>query len=99
MAFIRLFEKNLVPYIQVNAKIKYHDHIHENECRAHSHEHECNVDQNIHLCGQCGKLHSKYFIENHYCVCQTLFNIIQKYFEEFISNNFLCRAPPTSNFI
>ena len=64
----------------MNAKIKCHDHIHENECRAHSHEHECNVDQNIHLCGQCGKLHSKYFIENHYCVCQTLFNIIQKDF-------------------
>ena len=64
---------------------------------AHSH-HDHNHDHDQ-VCGQCGKLHSKYFIENHYCICQTLFNIPSKDFEEYIVSNFLTRAPPTSNFI
>ena len=65
---------------------------------AHSHqEHICHHDHDQ-VCGQCGKLHSKYFIENHYCVCQTLFNIPSRDFEEYIVTNFHTRAPPASNF-
>ena len=67
---------------------------------AHSHqEHICHHEHDHNqVCGQCGKLHSKYFIENHYCVCQTLFNIPSRDFEEYIVTNFHTRAPPASNF-
>ena len=71
-----------------------HDHTHSD-----TDKHECNVDDHNYLCGQCGKLHSKYFIENHYCVCQTLFNIPSKDFEEHVVTNFHTRGPPASNFI
>ena len=64
-----------------------------------THKHECSADDDNHVCGQCGKLHSKYFIENHYCVCQTLFNIPSKDFEEYVVTNFHTRGPPASNFI
>ena len=64
-----------------------------------THKHECSADDHNRLCGQCGKLHSKYFIENHYCVCQTLFNIPSKDFEEYVVTNFHTRGPPASNFI
>ena len=70
-----------------------------NKCNEHNHEHDCHVDYHDHLCEQCGKLHSKYFIENHYCICQTLSNIPSIDYDEYISSNFLSRAPPTSNFI
>ena len=76
----------------MNINSKCYDHTHE-----HEHEHEGSVDK--HVCGQCGKLHSKYFIENHYCVCQTLFNIPSKDFEEYVVTNFQTRGPPPSNFI
>jgi hypothetical protein len=76
----------------VNINTKCYDHTH-----THEHEHERSVDK--HVCGQCGKLHSKYFIENHYCVCQTLFNIPSKDFEEYVSTIFHTRGPPASNFI
>ena len=69
------------------------------KCYEHTHEHECSADDHNHLCGQCGKLHSKYFIENHYCVCQTLFNIPSKDFKEYVVTNFYTRGPPASNFI
>ena len=76
----------------MNINTKCYDHTH-----AHEHEHECSVDK--HVCGQCGKLHSKYFIENHFCVCQTLYNIPSKDFDEYIVSNFHTRGPPASNFI
>ena len=71
--------------------ICHHDHDHD-----HDHDHNHDHDQ---VCGQCGKLHSKYFIENHYCVYQTLFNIPSKDFEEYLVTNFHTRGPPASNFI
>ena len=64
-----------------------------------THTHECSADDHNYLCGQCGKLHSKYFIENHYCVCQTLFCIPSRDFEEYLVTNFHTRGPPASNFI
>ena len=73
-----------------------------NQCNHDVHENEhqdCHVDDNVHLCGQCGKLHSKYFIEKHHCLCQVLSNYQTKDFEEYISANFLSRAPPASPFI
>ena len=39
-----------------------------NQCKHDVHEnehHDCHIDDNEHLCGQCGKLHSKYYIEKH----------------------------------
>lgn len=72
------------------------------QCKEFIHEHEhhdCNVSDNVHLCGQCGKLHSKYFIEEHHCLCQALSTYQTEDFEEYISTNFLSRAPPTSKFI
>lgn len=78
----------------MNINTKCYDHTHTHD---HTHEHECSVDK--HVCGQCGKLHSKYFIENHYCVCQTLFNIPSKDFEEYVVTNIHTRGPPASNFI
>ena len=81
---------------QVNINSKCYQHTNEHE---HEHEHECHADDHNHLCGQCGKLHSKYFIENHYCVCQTLFNIPSKDFEEYVVTDFHTRGPPASNFI
>ena len=72
----------------------------------HSHqEHVCHHDDHDHdhdheqVCGQCGKLHSKYFIENHHCICQTLFNIPSKDFEECIISNLHTRAPPASIYL
>ena len=64
-----------------------------------SHKHECSADDHNQVCGQCGKLHSKYFIENHHCICQTLFNVPSKHFEEYIVCNFHTRSPPSSYFI
>ena len=80
-----------IQQVDINSKCCEHTHEHEHECHADDHNHLC--------CGQCGKLHSKFFIENHYCVCRTLFNLPSKDFEEYLVTNFHTRAPPASNFI
>ena len=65
------------------------------------HDHEitdvCNHTHEQHLCNQCGKVHTKYFIKEHHCLRETLSEYKVRLTEQCNQYNFKSRDPPLSS--
>ena len=57
----------------------------------------CSHENEQHLCNQCGKIHTKFFIENHHCLLEVFSSYQENLEEQYSIYHFQSRDPPLSN--
>jgi len=67
-----------------------HEHKHEDHCCHDEHE----ITPSAHVCHQCGKVHSIFFIKEHHSLVETLLTELITLLEQTHKNFFSTRAPP-----